>query len=135
MRANQYSIAVSLDGDDLGIFDKMSGGMVNSEETKYPPGGMAPEVSLGGRVMTDNVTVSRLYDLNRDHLSIKHLMSRVGKGTVVVKKQPLDVDTNPFGEPIVYRGLLKSVKAPETDSESSSAALLEMEVSTAGTVG
>jgi hypothetical protein len=47
-RLDQYNVTVSLDGTPLGTFDKMTGGEIDSEETKYKPGGMAPQVSLGG---------------------------------------------------------------------------------------
>lgn len=134
-RVDQYSITVSVDAEDLGIFDKMSGGGVDSDENKYKPGAMAPEVSLGGTATTANVVVSRLYDLNRDHLNVKNLIAKVGRATAVVKKQPLDPDGNPFGTPLVYRGKLKAVTPPEPDSESGDAAMLALEVSTAGTVG
>lgn len=134
-RQDQYSIAVSIDGSDYGIWDKLSGGDVDSSEQKYNPGGMAPEVSLGGKVTVNNVKVSRLYDLDRDHTVIKTIIGRVGKGRVVVKKQPLDVDGNAFGDPIVYQGILKTCTPPEVDSESTNAALVELEVSTSAGVG
>lgn len=134
-RQDQYSVSVSIDGDDYGVWDKMSGGGVDSTEQKYNPGGMAPEVTLGGKVTVDNVKVSRLYDLQRDHTTVKTIIGRVGKGRVVVKKQPLDVDGNPFGNPLVYQGTLKTCTPPEVDSESNNAALVELEVSTAAGVG
>jgi hypothetical protein len=133
-RMDQYAVAVEIDGKDEGIWDKQSGGGVDSEETKYKPGGMAKEVSLGGSTNIENVTVSRLYVLDRDHLRVKAWMSRVGRATVKVSKQPLDVDGNVFGDPIVYTGKLKRCTPPEVDSESSDAGLVEIEVSTSGTV-
>lgn len=133
-RQDQYAVAVEIDGVYTGIWDKMSGGEIDSEETKYKPGGMLTEISLGGSTNMGNVTVSRLYDLNRDHLSVKAWMSRAGKAAVKVTKQPLDTDGNAFGAPLVYAGKLKMVTPPEVDSESSDAALIELEISTAGTV-
>lgn len=135
-RQDTYSVTVSLDGDDTGVWDKMDGGALDSEETKYKPGGLAPEVSLGGTVTVENVTVSRLYDLDRDHRGlVSSLLNRVGKGRCVVKKQPLDPDGVAVGDPLVYRGVLKAVTPPPVDSESNSAGLLEIEVSTQGSVG
>lgn len=130
-RLDQYSVTVTLDGSPLGVFDKMTGGEIDSEETKYKPGAMAPQVSLGGSVTVNNVMVSRLFRLNRDPALLPALKSRVGKGTVRVSKQSLDVDGNPFGTPLVYTGILKQLTFPEPDSESSSAALLALEVSSA----
>lgn len=130
-RLDQYSVTVSLDGTSIGVFDKMTGGELDSEETKYKPGAMAPQVSLGGSVTVNNVTVSRLYRLDRDAALLPSLKSRVGRGIVRVSKQSLDVNGNPFGTPLVYSGVLKQLTFPEPDSESSSAAMLALEVSSA----
>ena len=136
-RQNQANITVVVDDVDLGTWDKFSGGEVDSEETTYLPGAMGPRVALGGVVNIGSVTVSRLYDLTRDHsgtYGVHWLISRAGKGWVVINKQPLDVDGNAFGRPLVYAGRLKQVNPPEIDSESSDAALIELEVTPAGTV-
>lgn len=133
-RQDQYDVSVSLDGRNLGTFDKMTGGNIDSTETKYKPGAMAPQISLGGSIEVGNITVSRLYVLGRDHPLVPLLKQAVGRGSVVVKKQPLDVNANPFGQPVVYTGILKQLTLPEADSESTSAALMEIEVSSAGMV-
>jgi hypothetical protein len=134
-RQDTYSVRVRVNGEGTGVWDKMSGGAVDSEETKYRPGGLGDEVSLGGHTTTENVTVTRLYDLDRDHNGlVRKLLNGVGKSKVVVTKQPLDNDGVPFGKPLVYRGILKSCTPPDVDSESTSAGLLAIEVSTAGTV-
>lgn len=135
-RTDTYDVRVRVNGEGTGTWDKMSGGAVDSEETKYRPGGLGEEVSLGGHVTTENVTVTRLYDLDRDHNGlVRTLLAGVGKAKVVVTKQPLDSDGVPFGDPLVYRGKLKSVSPPDVDSESAAAGLLGIEVSVAGTVG
>lgn len=133
-REDQYNVTVQVAGRNLGPFDKMEGGEVDSEETKYKPGGMAPQLSLGGFRNVGNVTVRRLYDLSRDHALVPFLHGSAGVGEMVVVKQPLDVDGNVFGSPVVYRGKLKQVTLPDFDSESSDAALLELEMSSAGQV-
>jgi hypothetical protein len=133
-RLDQYSVTVSLDGNSLGVFDKMTGGEIDSEETKYKPGAMGPQVSLGGSVTVNNVTVSRLYRLDRDKAIEATLKSRVGKGQVKVTKQSLDVDGNAFGTPLVYSGTFKQLTFPEPDSESSAAALVALEISSATVV-
>jgi hypothetical protein len=136
-RQDQYAITLNVDGVDMGVWDKLSGGEIDSEESKYKPGGMGAHISLGGSVEVGNITVSRLYNLNRDHEGangIHWLISRVGKGNVTVNRQPLDVDGNAFGRPLVYTGKLKTVTPPEVDSESADAALIECEITPAGTV-
>lgn len=136
-RKDMYDVTVTVDGRQLGgnnTFDTMTGGEVDSDELKYKPGGMAPMVSLGGTTTVGQVVIGRLYDLKRDHPLIHWLISRVGKGNVVVKKQPLDVDGNAYGRPLVYTGKLKRVLPPEVDSTSTDAAIVELEVTPAGTV-
>jgi hypothetical protein len=130
-----YSVSVAVDGDDYGIWDKMDGGDVDSNEKKYKPGGMAPEISLGGSRTVSNVIVSRYYDLDRDGSIIKTLFDRAGKGQVTVTKQPLDINEVPYGEPIVYQGTLKMAKAPAVDSESSEEGRVEIEISSAAIIG
>jgi hypothetical protein len=134
-RQDQYNVTVSIAGSNLGTFDKMSGGEFDSEETKYKPGAMAPQISLGGSQTVSNIVLKRLYVLERDHTIINWLKSQVGKGEVVVTKQPLDINEHPYGSPIVYQGKLKKVMPPPADSEATTTpAELELEVSTAGIV-
>jgi hypothetical protein len=133
-RLNQYDTQVTVDGTLLGTFDTMTGGEVDSDEIIYKPGGMAPSVSLGGSVNVGDITVGVLYDLDRIHGVVHWLIGRVGKGTMVVKKQPLDVDGNAYGRPLVYTGKLKTVTPPDPDSEASDAAKLELVMTPAGTV-
>jgi hypothetical protein len=133
-RVDQYDVRVTIDGRDLGTFGRMAGGEIDSEETTYKPGGMGPRISLGGSVNVGNVTVGILYDLASVHTLVHWLISRVGKATMVVNKQPLDVDGNAFGRALVYSGKLKMVTPPEPDSEANDAAFLELEMTPAGTV-
>jgi hypothetical protein len=117
---------------DLGVWDKKTGGDLDSTDTVYRPGGMAPQISLGGPKTTTNITVSRLYRLNRDHAHVKRLYAAVGKGKMTVAQQPLDIEGNVFGDPVVWHGRLKTVKTPPVDSEASGAALLELEMTVEG---
>lgn len=134
-REDQYMITVKVDGEDFGVWDKLAGGSIDSEELKYKPGGMQPHVSLGGSRTVENITVSKLYDLTAVHSKIKTLLNKAGKGQVTITKQPLDVNGTPFGLPLVYTGTLKQVTPPDADSESNDAALVEIEVSSSGTIG
>lgn len=133
-RQDQYAVSVAVADVQLGIFDKMSGGEVDSEETKYPPGAMGDEIPLGGRRTVGNITVERLYMRERDHPYAKTLMDQVGKADVVVTKQPLDDDKNVFGDPIVFQGKLKTYTGPDHDSESSDPALFALEISSASII-
>lgn len=133
-RTDQYSVTLAIDGIDFGVWDKVTGGDVDSNETKYKPGAMAPEISLGGSITVTDLTVDRLYVLDRDHIAVPDLINRVGKGVCTVVKQPLDLNKNAFGKPIVYTGVLKTLNLPDADSEGTAAALLTLTISAASTV-
>lgn len=134
-RQDQYNVVVSVtfrgETRSFGTFDTLSGGEVDSEETKFHPGNLGNAVSLGGRRTVGNVTVGRLYDFLRDHPNMGWLMAGVGKADVVVTKIGIDADGNAYARPIVYTGKLKALNLPEHDSESSDAGLFELEVSSA----
>jgi hypothetical protein len=138
-REDQYDVRVSITRSingvlvtkDLGTFDKMSGGEVDSEESKYRPGAMAQQISLGGYTTVGNVTVSRLYDLARDYPNVAWILNGVGNADVTVNKQSLDINGNPYGKPLVYSGKLKTWTPPDHDSMSSDPAMFEFEVSSA----
>lgn len=137
-RADTYSINVQITHPrtgnliDYGTWDKMSGGEVDSDDNKYKPGAMGPPVSLGGPKTVGNVTVSRLYRLGRDHDGVQQLIDAAGKSRMVVTKQPLDLDGNAYGRPIVYKGVMKRVTPPDVDSESSDAGIIELEMTVDG---
>lgn len=135
MRQDQWLNTITIDGRALGVWDTLSGGSVESEETKYKPGGMAPEVSLGGTTTVENVTLGRL--LSREDWDFMHhlMASRVGKARCSISRQPLDVDGNPFGRPLVYTGVLQNVVPGDTDSNSSDAQIWEITISTEGSIG
>lgn len=117
---------------DFGIWDKRSGGELDSEETTYYPGAMSDRISLGGRVVPGNNTLQRLFAGDRDQRQLATLYKCVGRASVTVTEQPLDRDGNAYGNPIVWNGILKKVASPNRDSESNNAALIEIEVSTVG---
>lgn len=135
-RADTYDVTVKIQGEKFttsdNTFDKMEGGEIDSSETKYAPGNMGEELSLGGKRTVTNVVVRRLYRLARDHRESQRLINLAGKADMSVSKQPLDIDGVPYGKAIVYRGILKKVKFPDHDSESNDAGLLELEMTVDG---
>lgn len=133
MRQDQWSNTVTIDGTPLGVWDTFDGGASDSEETKYKPGGMQPEISLGGSRSFGNLTLSRLLG-RTDWDFMRDLMNKTGKASCVVSRQPLDADGNPWGRPLTYRGVLKAVTPGGTDSNSSDALTWEIEISTEGSV-
>lgn len=136
-RQDQASITVIVGDEDTGTWDKRSGGARTSDSTKYRPGNMGAPISLGGWPDTDNLTISRIYDIPRDHASglVRRLLSAVGKARVKVSDQPLNPEGVPVGDPLNWTGTLVGVTYPERDSESSDAAMLEIEVEVDGTPG
>jgi hypothetical protein len=134
-RKDQSAVTVTIDGEDTGLWEKKTGGAVDSDDTKIYPGGRKAPESLGGKQLPENVTLTRTFFLDRDLPRIKVWMNRAGKGRVVIKDQALDADDNVFGAPLVQSGKLKMVTPPERDSEGSDAAQVVIEVSIDGTVG
>lgn len=133
-REDTWLISLSIDGRDLEVWDKISGGEVDSEESKYRPGGMAAEISLGGTRTIGEITISREYDRLRDHPLLSWLFNRVGAGRCVIGRQPLDYNGAPSGNPTTYTGTLKTVTPPDVDSMSNDPALLELAVTPDGTI-
>jgi hypothetical protein len=118
----------------LGVWDTVSGGEIDSEESKYRPGGMGPEISLGGSKTIGNLTVGRYLDTARDWPLIKWLASRAGKGRGTIGITPLSADGASLGAPLVYGGTLKTVTRPDIDSTGTDAAILELEFTVDGSV-
>jgi hypothetical protein len=130
-----WAVSVAVDGlGDLGTFDKMTGGDIDSDEQKYRPGAMAPPLSLGGGITMSNVVLERLYVLERDHDVMHQLLALTGIATITAAKQPLDEYKVPYGRPLVWTGKIKNVAAPDHDSTSSNPAMLHIEFVPTGTV-
>ena len=116
-----------------GIWDKKTGGEVDSEESLYHPGGMESPISLGGRKNVGNLVLTRICKVDRDWAALPSLIAAVGKSKVTVGDQARDIDGNSQGiSPLTYNGRLKRVTPPEVDSESSGPALIEIEVTIDG---
>jgi hypothetical protein len=126
-REDTTLVTLRVDDVDFGVWDKKTGGNADSEETKYWPGGMAKEVSLGGRQTHENITLSREFDWGRDLPSLGYLLDRRGKAAVTIGQQFLDIDGNARGNPLTGTGTLKSVQAPDHDSSGNDAAMIEIE--------
>lgn len=132
-RQDTWVIRLTINGVSFGVWDKKTGGEIDSDDIKYYPGGMAPPIMLGGKVTTGNVTLQRLYDRIDDHGKISTLINAAGRGTITISQKPMDIDGNEGGgRAIVYTGVLKRVSPPDIDSESTTAALYEIEATING---
>lgn len=133
-REDTWLLTLSIDGRDFGLWDTFSGGEGDSEELKYSPGGMAAEISLGGRQTIGNVTVGRYLDRVRDWSQIKWLYARRGSGRGNLGVTPLTPAGERGGDPLVLTGTLKTVTLPDLDSTGTDTALVELEFTCDGTV-
>lgn len=134
-RQDQWLNTVTIDGHSLGIWDTLAGGDVQATETKFKPGGMVPEITLGGTTSVNNITLTRLLDAERHWDIIRRLMAaRVGKAETLIARRPLDSDGNPFGSSLNYSGILLHLMPGDTDSNSTTAHMWSIVVSTVGTV-
>lgn len=131
-RLDTYNITVTIAGQNLGTWDADEGGTIDSDSSSYRPGGMADPVSLGGTKTVEDVTLRRLYRLGRDHHISQRYIDWAGHAFVNISKQPLDIHGNKWGKPLVWNGILKSVKFPSHDSQSSEAGLIEIVVTIEG---
>jgi hypothetical protein len=126
-REDTWLITCAVDGRDLGVFDTKSGGEIDSEESKYKPGGMAAEISLGGTKTYGNLTITRYCDRVRDWPLLKWLAGRVGGTRGAVGITPLSPLGERAGEPLAYSGTFKTMTPPDIDSTGTDAAMLTLE--------
>lgn len=140
MRQDQWanSLTVQMGGRsvDLGVWDTLGGGDVAWSETKYSPGGMAPQRTLGGVKTVNNVTLGRLLDTDEknDWATLQTIMQQRSEVPATVTRQPLDKDGRPFGSPLVYTGMIIGVAPGDTDSNAEGAQLWTVTISTDATV-
>lgn len=111
-------ITVAVNGTPLGVFDRRSGGDTTAEVGKYRPGGMARQKTRKGLPTTDDLTVARELEYDRDVEIARWLRTVVGNAQVTVNSQPLDDNAAPFGKPTTWTGTLNSVGGGDEDSES-----------------
>jgi hypothetical protein len=124
--AQMSLVTVTVDGQPLGVFDTLSGGETSAEPTKRRAGGMGAQKSYPALPDTDDLTVSRVYERERDHEKLRKLRRRVGRAEASVSEQPLDEDGAPWGRPTTYTGRLTGVNPGEADSESSDPRMFEL---------
>lgn len=128
LREDMFRVSLTIDGESWGVWDQRTGGKVSANGVTYRPGNMGPQQSLGGVPTTDAVTLVRNYQHQRDHDKVGDLLAKVGTGICVAKALPLDQSGNAYGKPIVWKGVLDSVEAPQHDSESTKAAMLTLTI-------
>jgi hypothetical protein len=117
------------DTRDLGVFNGFDGGGATADSSKIRRGGTRTRKALGGVPDIDDITMTRDYDLARDHNIIHWLYNAVGTADMVVHWWPLDDDDQPYGDPVTYTGKLTGCTKPGLDMGSGDPAELSLVVS------
>ena len=135
IRTDQASIGVSVQGVTLPTesWALMEGGDNVSEEATAFPGGMKPQLALGGYPKRGPLTISIPWADNLIGL-YKALDARVGISKVTASYQPLNANKEPLGAPITYTGVLTSAVRPNYKAGTSEEAHLQITVATDGEV-
>lgn len=142
-RKNQFRGTLTLDwpglGQIAGSFDTRTGGGRGGTSNPYRPGGMGAELQLGSQPKNDDITITRLYQTDRDHLLLPALYAAAGKATGHYDETPLNAEGGLFdgarGKTITYQVTLMKVDPPDRDSMSEDAALFTLTLAVSGTPG
>jgi hypothetical protein len=136
-RSTEIRVSVRYRDDvrDLGIFDTWEGGNVSADNTKHRRGGMGPQVAVGGPKTIEDITITRDYDVIRDHPDAHWLSSVVGRARVTASKSWLDENDRAYGRPIVITGVLIGYNNPASDSDSGDIAMVSLVINPDGEVG
>lgn len=128
-RSDQAAIHVSVAGVPLDnvVWDTFEGGDNAAEDVSYLPGGMAPQINLGGLPKRSDIKVTRIWS---DALvrAYKQLDQAVGRSTATVTYTVLDAAGASTGEQVTYTGVLKMVTRPNYESNTSKEAMLELTI-------
>ncbi len=134
-RSDQAAIHVEISGVvlDQESWSMMEGGDPVSEEAVIFPGGMQPQIALGGLPKWSPVTVEREWSeaLGGDY---KALANSVGSALVTVSYIQLGVNKQETGQKYTYRGVLTSAERPKYKSTESTDAYLKITVGINGQV-
>lgn len=126
--AQQYLITANVGGRDLGVYDTMKGGDVQTKSAMHRPGGMGPEKSYRSLPTYSTITVTRVLERERDWELLRWLQDQSGGVRAQITKQPLDEQGNAWGTPMTWSGRLLGVKGGDADSTSSNPLMYDFEV-------
>jgi hypothetical protein len=121
LRDDQFLIHVGVDGVAFPSapsgWSSCEGGDVTAPNTGIHPGGMFPEIKLGGVPTRSDVTVKRPYSTAL-HAYVVQLENVAGRAPMSVSFTPLDANGNPAGGTITMTGKLDGVQRPNYDASS-----------------
>lgn len=134
-RSDQAVINLTVSGItlDTASWDSMEGGEPVAESVDVYPGGMAPQVALGGLPKWSELTIERLWS---DVLiaQFKALSSVAGFAPITASYVVLEANKTPSGTTITYTGVLKSVMRPGYKASESKEAFLQVKCDVNGQV-
>ena len=130
LRQDQAAISVpqlSVSLPFVTSWTSLEGGDLESEDTKTRPGGMLPQVNLGGPTTRTDATVMRPYTPEL-HPFFKPLEDAAGKSTMAISWVILDATgARPAGASVVtLHGILKNVTRPNWDANATGATHLSL---------
>ncbi len=116
-------------------WDMLEGGDPVAEETVVFPGGMQPQVALGGLPKWSPLTVERTWSETLASV-YKELANGTGNILITVTYAPLGVNKQelPSGEKFTYEGVLTSCERPKYKASESTDAYLKITVGINGQV-
>lgn len=126
MKAAQRQFLVKVSGID-GYFATKTGGDTSSDASDVYDGGSLTPEKLASPATSDDITVGRPYDPERDQPVINRLRAQVGRHRTTVSVQPTDADLVAIGAPTTYaNALLIGCTEPEVDAASGDPAVFEL---------
>jgi hypothetical protein len=135
-RTDTWLNTVTVDGNPIGTWDALKGGDNDSTVTNYRPGGMAATKVVGGQTTVSPVTLDKSLEMETDWAIMSNLLrASVGVSQVVVSRQLLDQNKNPYGAPLIYTGILKQVLPGDTDSMKADPQIWSIVMVPAGNIG
>lgn len=120
-REDNVDIRVSLDGVPYGAgWDTIEGGDLEAADTKYRPGSMGKEVSLGGPSSRSDMTVTiQMSDVVAGWIT--KFENRNGRGALKISWTYLDAEGLPASATQTRTGILKTVTPPPMDASGNAA--------------
>jgi hypothetical protein len=108
----------------------LEGGDLEAEDTKTRPGGMLPQVTLGGPTTRNDATVSRPYTREL-HPFLVPLEKFAGFGRMAITYTIMGPNLTTgklvtLGPTVTLRGILKNVTRPNWDANSASTAMFSL---------
>ena len=134
-RSDTVDIHVQITGIalDLESWDMMEGGDPVSESTLHYPGGMAPQVALGGLPKWSQIVVERAWGETLATV-YKQIANSVGGAPMTVSYIQLGLNRIPTGVVDTYTGVLAGAERPKYKSSESVDAFLKLMMDVNGQV-